>query len=343
MIRPFNRARNVGIDLGTANTLIYIAGKGTVLSEPSVVAIDLNTGKLVEAGQEAHRMLGRTPGDIRTVRPLRDGVIADFDAAELMIKSFIEKGNEGRRLMAPRLVVGIPSGVTGVERRALRDAALVGAREVYLIDEPMAAAIGAGLPVTEPVGTMIVDIGGGTTEVAVISLCGVVTCESLRVAGDEFDDAIRRYMKKVHGLLIGERTAEEAKVCLASAFPGDENEALTLEIRGLHLASALPRTVTISSVEIREALGESLAMIVDLIKRTLERTPPELASDIAQRGIMLAGGGARLKGISDLVAHETGIPAHLAENPLECVVLGCARVLEDYGRLSRVLDTQISG
>ncbi|CZB12725.1 rod shape-determining protein [Candidatus Synechococcus spongiarum] len=342
MIRPFNRARNVGIDLGTANTLIYIAGKGTVLSEPSVVAIDLNTGKLMETGKEAHRMLGRTPGNIRTIRPLRDGVIADFDATELMIKDFIEKGNEGRRLMAPRLVVGIPSGVTGVERRALRDAALVGAREVYLIDEPMAAAIGAGLPVTEPVGTMIVDIGGGTTEVAVISLCGVVICESLRVAGDEFDDAIRRYMKKVHSLLVGERTAEEAKVCLASAFPNDEHDALSLEIRGLHLASGLPRTVTVSSGEVREALGESLTMIVDLIKRTLERVPPELATDIAERGIMLAGGGSRLKGISDLIAHETDIPVHLAENSLECVVMGCARVLEDYGRLSRVLETQIS-
>lgn len=343
MIRPFNRARNVGIDLGTANTLIYIAGKGTVLSEPSVVAIDLNTGKLVDAGQEAHRMLGRTPGNIRTIRPLRDGVIADFDATELMIKSFIEKGNEGRRLMAPRLVVGIPSGVTGVERRALRDAALVGAREVFLIDEPMAAAIGAGLPVTEPVGTMIVDIGGGTTEVAVISLCGVVICESLRVAGDEFDDAICRYMKKVHNLLIGERTAEDAKVRLASAFPSEEIDSLSLDIRGLHLASGLPRTITISSSEVREALGESLSMIVDLIKRTLERTPPELASDIAERGIMLAGGGARLMGISELIAHETGIPAHVAENPLECVVLGCARVLEDYGRLSRVLETQMAG
>ena len=342
MIRPFNRARNVGIDLGTANTLIYIAGKGTVLSEPSVVAIDLNTGKLVDAGQEAHRMLGRTPGNIRTIRPLRDGVIADFDATEMMIKSFIEKGNEGRRLMAPRLVVGIPSGVTGVERRALRDAAMVGAREVYLIEEPMAAAIGAGLPVTDPVGTMIVDIGGGTTEVAVISLCGVVICESLRVAGDEFDDAIRRYMKKVHNLLIGERTAEEAKLCLASAFPNEEQDSRSLEIRGLHLTSGLPRTITISSAEAREALEESLAMIVDLIKRTLERTPPELASDIGERGIMLAGGGARLKGISDLISHETGIPAHLAENPLECVVLGCARVLEDYGRLARALETQIT-
>lgn len=339
MIRPFNLARNVGIDLGTANTLIYIAGKGTVLSEPSVVAIDVNTGKLIDSGKEAHRMLGRTPGNIRTVRPLRDGVIADFDATELMIKSFIEKGNEGRRLMAPRLVVGIPSGVTGVERRALRDAALVGAREVYLIDEPMAAAIGAGLPVIEPVGTMIVDIGGGTTEVAVISLRGIVICESLRVAGDEFDDAICRYMKKVHNLLIGERTAEEAKIRLASAFPNDENDSISLEVRGLHLASGLPRNVTISCGEVREALGESLSQIVDLIKRTLERTPPELASDIAERGIMLAGGGARLRGISDLIAHETGIATHLAENPLECVVLGCARVLEDYGRLGRVLET----
>lgn len=338
MIRPFSLARNVGIDLGTANTLIYIGGKGTVLSEPSVVAIDVNTGKLISVGKEAHRMLGRTPGNIRTIRPLQDGVIADFDATELMIKSFIEKGNEGRRLMAPRLVVGIPSGVTGVERRALRDAALVGAREVYLIDEPMAAAIGAGLPVTEPVGTIVVDIGGGTTEVAVISLRGIVICESLRVAGDEFNDAISRHMKKTHNLLIGERTAEEIKVRIGSAFPNEEKDSTSLEVRGLYLSSGLPRNVIVSCGEIREALAESLSMIVDLIKKTLERTPPELASDISERGIMLAGGGALLHGISELIAHETGIVTHIAENPLECVVLGCARVLEDYGRLSRVLE-----
>ncbi|MYG38096.1 MAG: rod shape-determining protein [Synechococcus sp. SB0676_bin_10] len=338
MIRPFSLARNVGIDLGTANTLIYIAGKGTVLSEPSVVAIDVNTGKLIGTGGEAHRMLGRTPGNIRTIRPLRDGVIADFDASGLMIISFIEKGNEGRRMMAPRLVIGIPSGVTGVERRALRDAALVGAREVHLIDEPMAAAIGAGLPVVEPVGTMIVDIGGGTTEVAVISLRGIVICESLRVAGDELNGAISRYMKKTHNLLIGERTAEDIKVRMGSALPNDDHDSMMMDVRGLHLASGLPRTVTIACGDVREALEESLGTIVDLIKKTLERTPPELASDIAERGIMLAGGGAKLRGISDLIARETGIVTHIAENPLESVVLGCARVLEDYGRLSRVLE-----
>ncbi|KKZ14056.1 MAG: rod shape-determining protein MreB [Candidatus Synechococcus spongiarum 15L] len=338
MIRPFSHARNIGIDLGTANTLIYIAGKGTVLSEPSVVAIDVNTGKLIGTGQEARRMLGRTPGNIRTVRPLRDGVIADFDATELMIKSFIEKGNEGRRLMAPRLVIGIPSGVTGVERRALRDAALVGAREVYLVDEPMAAAIGAGLPVVEPVGTMIVDIGGGTTEVAVISLRGIVICESLRVAGDEFDEAIRRYMKKVHNTLVGERTAEDIKCRIGSAIHNDEYDSEGFEVRGLHLSSGLPRTVTVSRGDIREALTESLGMILDLIKKTLERTPPELAGDIAERGIMLAGGGAKLEGISDLIANEMGLPTHVAENPLQSVVMGCARILEDFDQLSRVLE-----
>ena len=338
MIRPFSLARNVGIDLGTANTLIYIAGKGTVLSEPSVVAVDVNTGKLIDAGRQAHRMLGRTPGNIRTIRPLQDGVIADFDATELMIRNFIEKANEGRRVMAPRLVIGIPSGVTGVERRALRDAALVGAREVYLIDEPMAAAIGAGLPVVEPVGTMIVDIGGGTTEVAVISLRGIVICDSLRVAGDELNDAICRHMKKTHNLLIGESTAEDTKIRIGSAIPSDDIDSLTLEIRGLHLASGLPRMVTVAAGDIREALAESLAMIVELIKKTLERTPPELASDVAERGIMLAGGGAKMRGISDLIARETGIVTHVAENPLESVVLGCARVLEDYSQLRRVLE-----
>ena len=339
MIRPFSLARNVGIDLGTANTLIYIVGKGTVLSEPSVVAIDVTTGKLIEAGRGAHRMLGRTPGNIRTVRPLRDGVIADFDATELMIKSFIEKGNEGRRFKVPRLVVGIPSGVTGVERRALQDAALAGAREVHLIDEPMAAAIGAGLPVVEPVGTMIVDIGGGTTEVAIISLCGMVICESLRVAGDEFDDAICRYMKKAHNILIGERTAEETKRRIGSAIPSDDDSCVSCEVRGLHLSSGLPQTVTVSCDDIRDALSESLSQIVDLIKKTLERTPPELAGDIAERGIMLAGGGSKLRGISDLICRETGIVTHIAENPLECVVMGCARVLEDFDQLQRVLDT----
>ena len=338
MIRPFSLTRNVGIDLGTANTLIYISGKGTVLSEPSVVAIDVNTDKLIDTGRGAHRMLGRAPGNIRVVCPLEDGVIADFDATELMIKSFIRKGNEGHSLKVPRLVIGVPSGVTDVERRALQDAALAGAREVHLIDEPMAAAIGAGLPVTEPVGTMIVDIGGGTTEVAVISLCGMVIHEHSRVAGNEFDEAICRHMKKAHDLLIGKCTAEEIKCRIGSAVPGDEGDSDSMEVRGLHTPSGLPRTVTVSRDDIRGALEEALGTIVDLIKRTLERTPPELAGDVAERGIMLTGGGAKLMGITDLIYRETEIITHIAENPLECVVMGCARVLEDFDQLRRVLD-----
>lgn len=337
--RRFRFSRDIGIDLGTANTLIFVSGKGIVLQEPSVVAMDLERGVPLAVGNEAKLMLGRTPGNIRAVRPLRDGVIADFDAAEQMIKTFIFKANEGRGIMAPRLVIGIPSGVTGVERRAVREAGLAGAREVHLIDEPVAAAIGAGLPVTDPVGTMIVDIGGGTTEVAVLSLGGTVISESVRVAGDELSESIGVYLKKVHNLVVGERTAEDIKIRIGSAFPDDPHDSTSMDVRGLHLLSGLPRTINVRAGDIREAMAEPLNVIVETVKRTLERTPPELAADIVDRGIMLAGGGAQVRGITDLISHETGILTHVAEDPLLCVVNGCGIVLEDYKRLERVLDT----
>mgnify|MGYP001212412720 CR=1 FL=1 len=335
----FKLSRDIGIDLGTANTLIYVSGKGIVLQEPSVVSMDVEEGIPLAVGDDAKLMLGRTPGNIRAVRPLRDGVIADFDAAEQMLKSFIQKCNQGRGIIAPRLVVGIPSGVTGVERRAVREAGMAGAREVHLIDEPVAAAIGACLPVTEPVGTMIVDIGGGTTEVAVLSLGGTVLSESVRIAGDEINSAIGTYLKKVHNLVVGERTAEEIKIRIGSAFPDNEFDSQSMDVRGLHLLSGLPRSINLQAGDLREAMAEPLNKIVEAVKRTLERTPPELAADIVDRGIMLAGGGALVRGISDLVSHETGIFTHVAEDPLLCVVNGCGQVLEDFKRLKRVLDT----
>ena len=338
----FNRfkfSRDIGIDLGTANTLIHVSGKGVVLQEPSVVAMDLEEGVPMAVGHEAKLMLGRTPGNIRAVRPLRDGVIADFDAAEQMIKTFIQKCNEGRGILAPRIVIGIPSGVTSVERRAVREAGLAGAREVYLIDEPVAAAIGASLPVTEPVGTMIVDIGGGTTEVAVLSLGGTVVSESLRIAGDEINDSISSYLKKMHSMAVGERTSEKIKIKIGSAFPDNNFDNTTFEVRGLHLASGLPRSITLTSGEIREAMADPLNKIVDAIKRTLERTPPELAADIVERGIMLAGGGALIRGINDLITQETGIFTHIAEEPLLCVVNGCGEILDDFRKLKRIVDT----
>ena len=338
----FNRfkfSRDIGIDLGTANTLIHVSGKGVVLQEPSVVALDLEEGVPLAVGEDAKLMLGRTPGNIRAVRPLKDGVIADFDAAEQMLKMFIQKSNEGRGIIAPRLVIGIPSGVTSVERRAVREAGLAGAREVHLIDEPVAAAIGASLPVTEPIGTMIVDIGGGTTEVAVLSLGGTVLSESVRVAGDEINDSIATYLKKVHNLVVGERTAEDIKIKIGSAFPNDDFDKTSIEVRGLHLLSGLPRCINLTSGEIREAMTDPLNKIVEAVKRTLERTPPELAADIVDRGIMLAGGGALVRGVSDLLSHETGIFTHIAENPLLCVVNGCGEVLDDFKKLKRVVDT----
>jgi rod shape-determining protein MreB and related proteins len=327
----------MGIDLGTANTLVYVSGQGIVLQEPSVVAINQTTKEPLAVGDAAKKMLGRTPGNVVALRPLRDGVIADFDAAETMLKEFIKRVNEGSPLVQPRMVIGIPSGVTGVERRAVMEAATqAGAREVYLIDEPVAAAIGAGLPVTEPTGSMIIDIGGGTTEVAVLSLQGTVLSESVRVAGDELTESIILYMKKVHNLIVGERTAEEIKIQIGSAYPIEQQEEPLMEVRGLHLLSGLPRTVTIKGAEVRESMSEPLSMIVEAVKRTLERIPPELAADIIDRGIMLAGGGALLKGIDTLIGHETGIITHIANEPLNCVVLGTGKVLENFKELSRV-------
>jgi rod shape-determining protein MreB len=334
----FSFSRDMGIDLGTANTLVYVSGKGIVLQEPSVVAIDQEDKLPLAVGEDAKKMLGRTPGNVVALRPLRDGVIADFDTAELMLKHFIRRVHEGRTgLIAPRIVIGIPSGVTGVERRAVMEAASqAGARDVYLIDEPVAAAIGAGLPVAEPTGNMIIDIGGGTTEVAVLSLQGTVLSESVRVAGDELSEAIMQYMKKVHNLVIGERTAEEIKIVVGSAYPMDDDEDIIMDVRGLHLLSGLPRTVTVKGPEIREAMSEPLSVIIEAVKRTLERTPPELAADIIDRGIMLAGGGALLRGLDTLISHETGIVVHVAADPLSCVVLGTGRVLENFKQLERV-------
>jgi rod shape-determining protein MreB len=327
----------MGIDLGTANTLVYVSGKGIVLQEPSVVAIDQNEKIPLAVGNEAKQMLGRTPGNVSVVRPLRDGVIADFDHAELMLKQFIRRVHEGKTLVSPRIIIGIPSGITDVERRAVMEAASqAGAREVFLIDEPMAAAIGAGLPVTEPTGNMIIDIGGGTTEVAILSLQGSVISESVRVAGDELTECIMQYMKKVHNIAIGERTAEEIKIQIGSAYPTDKDSEIVMEVRGLHLLSGLPRNVTIKAAEVRESMSEPLSVIIEAVKRTLGRTPPEIGSDIVDRGIMLAGGGALLRGLDTLISHETGIVTHIAADPLSCVVLGTGRVLENFKELERV-------
>ena len=333
----FSLSRDMGIDLGTANTLVYVSGKGIVLQEPSVVAIDQELKVPLAVGEDAKKMLGRTPHNVIAMRPLRDGVIADFDTAEIMLKHFIRRVHGGSSLVAPRIVIGIPSGVTGVERRAVMEAASqAGARDVRLIDEPIAAAIGAGLPVAEPTGNMIVDIGGGTTEVAVLSLQGTVLSESVRVAGDELNEAITQYLKKVHNLVIGERSAEEIKIKLGSAYPTQDDDDAVMEVRGVHMLSGLPRMVTIKGPEVREAMSEPLSVIVEAVKRTLERTPPELAADIIDRGVMLAGGGALLKGIDTLIAHETGIVAHVAADPLSCVVLGTGRVLENFKQFERV-------
>lgn len=339
MFEVFGRfARDMGIDLGTANTLVYVRGRGVVLREPSVVAMDKRAHRALAVGDEAKQMIGRTPGDIVAIRPLLDGVIADFDVAETMLKYFINRVHDRRGfgLIKPRMIIGVPSGVTGVERRAVMDAAMqAGAREVHLIEEPMAAAIGAGLPVADPTGSMVVDIGGGTTEVAVIALGGIVISQSIRVAGDELSEAVATYLKKVHNLSIGERTAEEIKIRLGSAYPRQEESSL--EVRGLNLISGLPRTVTITSGEVREAMAEPISAIVDAVRDTLEKTPPELAADIIDRGIVLAGGGALLQGLDELISHETEVPVHVAEDPLSCVVLGTGRVLEEFATLRRVL------
>jgi len=330
-------SKDMGIDLGTANSLVYVKGKGIVIREPSVVAIQKDTGQVLAVGEEAKRMIGRTPGNIVAIRPLRDGVIADFDVTQSMIKYFISKALRGRTfLVRPRVVVGVPSGVTAVEERAVREAALqAGAREAYLIEEPMAAAIGAGLPVHEPTGNMIVDIGGGTTEVAVISLGGIVTSRSIRIASDEMDEAIINHVKRAYNLMIGERTAEQIKIQIGTAYPTDTLE--TDEVRGRDLVSGLPKTVQITSAEIYKALLEPVTSIIDAIKVTLEHTPPELAADIMDRGIVMAGGGSLLRGLDRLVSEETGMPVHLADEPLLAVAYGAGRVLENIDVLRKVL------
>jgi rod shape-determining protein MreB and related proteins len=325
--------RDMAVDLGTANTLVYVRGRGIVLSEPSVVAIDSRSGEVHAVGIEAKRMLGRTPGTIQAIRPLKDGVIADFDVTEQMLRHFIQKVHQ-HRFAHPRVVVCVPSGVTGVEKRAVEEATLsAGARQAYLIEEPMAAAIGAGLPVAEPTGSMVVDIGGGTSEVAVISLGGIVVSQSIRVGGDEMDEAIINYAKKEYKLLIGQQTAEELKLEIGSACP--MSEELQAEIRGRDMVAGLPKTVVLTSEEIRQALEEPLNQIIDAVKETLDRTPPELASDIMDRGIMLAGGGSLLQGLDERLREETQMPAHLAESPLTCVAVGSGRSLEEFEAIHR--------
>jgi rod shape-determining protein MreB len=330
-------SKDMGIDLGTANSLVYVKGKGIVLREPSVVAIQRDNGQVLAVGEEAKQMIGRTPGNIIAIRPMKDGVIADFDVTQSMIKYFISKALRKRTfLIRPRVVVSVPSGVTAVEERAVREAALqAGAREAYLIEEPMAASIGAGLPVHEPTGNMIVDIGGGTTEVAVISLGGIVTSRSIRIAGDEMDDAIIQHVKKTYNLMIGERTAEEIKIEIGTAYPLEKPE--TYEVRGRDLVSGLPKTIEITSEEIYKALSEPVSSILDAIKNTLELTPPELAADIMDRGIVMAGGGSLLRGLDRLVSEQTGMPVHLADDPLLAVAYGTGRVLENIDILRKVL------
>lgn len=329
-------SQDMGIDLGTANTLIYMPGKDIVLDEPSVVAIDEEKKEAIAVGKEAQRMLGRTPKNVRTIRPLKDGVITDVKETEMMLKEFIKKVRGNNNLTRSRIIIGIPSGITNVERRAIEEAmeASGAIDNIEFIDEPVAAAIGAGLPVDEPVGNMIVDIGGGTTDVAVLSLQGIVLSDSIRVAGDEITDAIKRHLKRNYNLIIGERTAEQVKIEIGSAYPIDD-ELQAMEIRGLNIVSGLPKTVNVSSEEIRECIADTVTLIIDTIKKTLEETPPELAGDIIDRGIMLAGGGALLRGLDSLIANETGIITHVAPNPLRCVVYGAGKVLEEYERLNR--------
>jgi rod shape-determining protein MreB len=335
---PLALGRDIAIDLGTANTLIYVRGMGVVLNEPSVVAVDVADGRLVAVGMEAKRMMGRTPGHIRVVRPLKDGVIADFDVCEKMLRYFIQQIH-GSRWSKPRMVICVPSGITGVEQRAVQDAAeYAGARRpVHIIEEPMAAAIGAGLAIHEPTGNMIVDIGGGTTEVAVISLGGIVTAQSLRVAGDELDEAIISYLKKEFSVAVGERTAEEIKIQLGSAWPFEEE--ITADIRGRDLISGLPRTIALTTDQVREALAEPVAAIVDSVRTTLDKTPPELAADIMHVGITITGGGALLAGIDRRLAHETGMPINIAPDPLFSVVLGSGQALDNIEMMREFLSS----
>ena len=327
-------SNDIGIDLGTANTLVYVKDRGIVLREPSVVAIQSGTKRILAVGEDAKRMLGRTPGSIVAIRPMKAGVIADFEITEAMLRYFIKKIHNRRKMVRPRIIIAVPSDITEVEKRAVKDSAThAGAREVFLIEEPMAAAIGVGLPVQEPAGNMIVDIGGGTTEVALISLAGIVHSRTVRVGGDEMDECIVQYMKRVYNLMIGERTAEEVKITMGTAYPiGEET---TQEVKGRDLVAGLPKTLTITSEEIREALQEPISSIIDAIRITLERCPPELSSDLVDRGMILAGGGALLKGLDKLIAEQTGLPVHLADDPLSAVAEGTGVVLNELDFLRR--------
>ncbi|WP_353654951.1 rod shape-determining protein [Clostridium sp. CCUG 7971] len=328
--------KDMGIDLGTANTLVYIKGQGIVVREPSVVAIRDDSKEVLAVGEEAKRMIGRTPGNIVAIRPMKDGVIADFDVTQSMLSYFIQKAAAKKGVVSPRIAICVPFGVTEVEKRAIEEAARqAGARDAYLIEEPMAAAIGAGLRVEEPEGNMVVDIGGGTTEIAIISLGGIVTAKSIRIGGDEFDESIVSYVKKEYNLAIGERTAEDVKINIGSTFKDDQET--NMQIRGRDLISGLPKTVEINSTEVRGALKEPINSIVDAIKSTLEKTPPELASDIMENGIMLTGGGALLRGLDKLVKQETGMPVQIAEDPLDCVALGTGKSVEDQEIFEKVL------
>ncbi len=334
----FSFSKDIGMDLGTANTLVFMKGKGIILREPSVVAVNTHKDEVLYVGQEAKEVIGKTPGSIVAMRPLKDGVIADFDITANMMQRFIKKVCGSSIFSHPNIIICIPSGVTDVERRAVREAAVAaGGRRVSIIEEPMAAAIGAGLPVAEATGSMVVDIGGGTSEVAVISLGGIVTARSVRIGGDSFDSAIIQYIKRKYNLLIGERTAEQIKIEIGSAYPFENEEPR--EIKGRNLVDGLPKSITIEPYEIREALADSISQVLDAIKTTLERTPPELAADIIDHGITLTGGGALLRGLDALVSKETGINVHIAENPLDCVAVGTGRVLEDIERLRDVLTT----
>ncbi|MGH8047603.1 MAG: rod shape-determining protein [Chthoniobacterales bacterium] len=328
-------SNDIGIDLGTANTLVFVKDHGIVLREPSVVAVQSGTNKVLAVGDEAKRMLGRTPGNIVAIRPLKDGVIADFEVTEAMLRHFISKVHNRRRMVRPRVVIAVPSGITEVEKRAVKDSAThAGAREVYLIEEPMAAAIGVGLPVQDAAGNMVIDIGGGTTEVALISLSGIVFSRSVRVAGDELDEAIAQYMKRAYNLMIGERTAEEIKIKIGSAYKLEKE--VSMEVKGRDLVAGLPKTITITSQEVREALMEPISTIVDSVRITLERCPPELSADLVDRGLVLAGGGALLRGLDRLLAEETGLPVHVAEDPLSAVAEGTGKALQELNLLRRV-------
>ena len=328
-------SNDIGIDLGTATTLVYVKGEGVVLCEPSVVAVERGTSHVLAVGEEAKRMLGRTPGNIVAIRPMRDGVITNFEVTEAMLRHFIRKVRHRRFQIRPRIVIAIPSGITEVERRAVKESAeRAGARDVFLIEEPVAAAIGVGLPIQEPVGNMIIDIGGGTTEIAVISLAGIVFSKSIRIGGDEMNEAIVEYLKKTYNLMVGERTSEDIKIRIGSAYPLEEE--MSLEVKGRDLIAGLPKTVTVTSEEIRESLQEPLRAILEVTKISLERTPPELASDLIEHGIVMAGGGSLLKGLDKLIAEETGLPVHIADDPVTAVANGTGKVLNEIKYLKKV-------